>query len=716
MNIGNTPGFPAAASNAARNALRNASRNAGAGNVSSNAAALVRRTPGVNAPAANDSADAPDATRGDAKQSAEFAAFLSRLIGNNPSLKADLLKQLPANGTGLLDKVLKSAVAGDVDDETAANLDAARYSLMTGSARATSGNAPAASQPAGDAVPANATERAQRNAAARTRVASVLASLQRGAAGDDIDSTVNSRTFGSSETQVSPAVLARIASGKAASVEELMAIGDNAGALARAKLDNVLAKAGTPEGYAMAAANAANSALSAALAASAADVNTPVSDTGVLDPELQSRLQRVVDRMQHEFGHDVKVVETARSQNRQDQLYAQGRTAPGQVVTWVTDSTHTLGKAADVIVDGSWNNAKGFARLQQIAGEEGLRTIPKDPGHLELPRDAWTTDAGVRVTASTSSTGSSSYNGVARVATVASVASVASSAGTQATTQGSAAKITSSVNSGLPQFAQPLNGSAATSGGSQSADTRGGKEHSRDGDKQSRGEASRATASASSSSAPSAHPRVHEALLNATPPVPSTRFVGPAQESMPVNSSNAAAAVERIDDINTMRAQQGSKSVSQMTLHVEGPNGKTQEITLDVRGNAVSTHINTDSGSADRLRSNVGELKSGLETRGLESDSVRISTQGVRAGDALDATKSASAVEREAARDAVRMNSTGTSAEQSAQQQARDRSSASRDLEDRQAARNQQRAQHRDAQGRGSGNQDRQRPQYQEKQ
>lgn len=684
MNVGNATGFPGTAS-------------------------FVRPLRDVNASATS---DATDATRNDAQQSAEFAAFLSRLIVNNPSLKADLLKQLPANGTGLLDKLLNGAVVGDVEDETSATVDAARYSLMTDNARATSATMPATTQPATDAASARATARAQRNAAARTQVASVLASLQRGTAGDDTESNINSRTLGSSDRRISPAVLARIASGKAASVEELMAIGDNAGALARAKLDKVLAKAGTPEGYAMAAANAASLALSAALATSAADINTPVSDRNALDPELQTRLQRVIDRMKNEFGHEVKVVETARSQARQDQLYAQGRTAPGQVVTWVADSTHTLGKAADVNVDGSWNNAKGFARLQQIAGEEGLRTIAKDPGHLELPRDAWTTDAGVRVTSSTFTASASTYNGVARVATIASVAPVAGTAATQGTT----ANITNSVNSGLPQLAHQLNGSAASSNGSQSTDTRGGKENSRDGDKQQRQEAGSATEKGSSSSAPSAHVRVNDAALNAAPAVPGTRFVGPSQESTPTAGSSAAAAAERIDDINTLREQQGGKSVSQMTLQVEGPNGITQEITLDVRGNTVSTHISTDSGSADRMRSNAGELKTGLENRGLESDSVRISTQGARAGDAGDATKSTSAMERET----VRMNGIGTgmgtSAEQSAQQQARDRSSAARDWEDRQATRDEQRAQHRDAQGRGSGNQDRQRPQYQEKQ
>ena len=48
-----------------------------------------------------------------------------------------------------------------------------------------------------------------------------------------------------------------------------------------------------------------------------------------LDPELQAKLARVMSRMRDETGHDVKVAETYRSQDRQDTLFAQGRETPG---------------------------------------------------------------------------------------------------------------------------------------------------------------------------------------------------------------------------------------------------------------------------------------------------------------------------------------------------------------------------------------------------
>lgn len=108
-----------------------------------------------------------------------------------------------------------------------------------------------------------------------------------------------------------------------------------------------------------------------------------------LHPLFRDRLERVIERMASEFGYTVEVVETTRSQERQDALYAQGRQAPGQVVTWTRNSRHTEGLAADLIIDGSWTNRLGFERLAQVAREEGLRTLgPRDRGHVELSRAA----------------------------------------------------------------------------------------------------------------------------------------------------------------------------------------------------------------------------------------------------------------------------------------------------------------------------------------
>ncbi len=132
------------------------------------------------------------------------------------------------------------------------------------------------------------------------------------------------------------------------------------------------------------------SAFAAAAEARAAAANTPVdsanSDVDALNPDFRAKLGRVVTRMHDEYGKDVQLVEGFRTQSRQDFLYDQGRTSPGDVVTWTKSSKHTLGLAADVTINGSYADAAGFQQLAQVAAQEGLRTLgPKDPGHIEMP-------------------------------------------------------------------------------------------------------------------------------------------------------------------------------------------------------------------------------------------------------------------------------------------------------------------------------------------
>ncbi|MBL8961402.1 MAG: flagellar hook-length control protein FliK [Gemmatimonadetes bacterium] len=106
----------------------------------------------------------------------------------------------------------------------------------------------------------------------------------------------------------------------------------------------------------------------------------------VLVPEFRGRLERVITRMEQEYGYTVEVIETGRTQERQDALYAQGRSTPGPIVTWTRASRHTHGLAADVAIDGGWTDRAAFERLAIIAREEGLRTLgARDPGHIELP-------------------------------------------------------------------------------------------------------------------------------------------------------------------------------------------------------------------------------------------------------------------------------------------------------------------------------------------
>lgn len=79
-------------------------------------------------------------------------------------------------------------------------------------------------------------------------------------------------------------------------------------------------------------------------------------------------LVSVVKRASARLPFDILVIEGVRTQARQDELYAQGRTKPGKVVTWTRSSKHILGQAVDIApqIAGAipWGDA---AKFDQIA-------------------------------------------------------------------------------------------------------------------------------------------------------------------------------------------------------------------------------------------------------------------------------------------------------------------------------------------------------------
>lgn len=93
------------------------------------------------------------------------------------------------------------------------------------------------------------------------------------------------------------------------------------------------------------------------------------------------------------YGIPVKIAEVRRTAARQRELYAQGRTRSGPVVTWTTRSRHISGEAFDFdFVDA--RDQHDFDAWQ-IAGEVG-RGLGLDWGgdwrvqdlrHFELPPD-----------------------------------------------------------------------------------------------------------------------------------------------------------------------------------------------------------------------------------------------------------------------------------------------------------------------------------------
>lgn len=83
---------------------------------------------------------------------------------------------------------------------------------------------------------------------------------------------------------------------------------------------------------------------------------------------VNDNLVNVVKRAIEISEVDFMVVEGLRTKQRQEELYAQGRTKPGKVVTWTMKSKHIDGLAVDIAPcnkDGSinWNDLKMFDKM-----------------------------------------------------------------------------------------------------------------------------------------------------------------------------------------------------------------------------------------------------------------------------------------------------------------------------------------------------------------
>ena len=108
--------------------------------------------------------------------------------------------------------------------------------------------------------------------------------------------------------------------------------------------------------------------------------------------EIDPYVDRFADEMEA-FGLPVKIAEIRRTQARQLDLYAQGRTRHGPVVTWTTKSKHVAGRAFDFDFVNGEDNSDPDA--WEVAGEvaTGLGLIwggdwdVQDLRHAELPSE-----------------------------------------------------------------------------------------------------------------------------------------------------------------------------------------------------------------------------------------------------------------------------------------------------------------------------------------
>ena len=110
-----------------------------------------------------------------------------------------------------------------------------------------------------------------------------------------------------------------------------------------------------------------------------------------LVPECRDKAILFLEKTKEE-GYSVLIIGTLRTQAEQDALYAQGRTTPGDIVTWTHHSKHCEGKAFDVVllVNGKINwHAPDYTPLGVIAEGIGLTwgartTHGKDFDHFQI--------------------------------------------------------------------------------------------------------------------------------------------------------------------------------------------------------------------------------------------------------------------------------------------------------------------------------------------
>lgn len=90
-----------------------------------------------------------------------------------------------------------------------------------------------------------------------------------------------------------------------------------------------------------------------------------------VNPTLVSIVRRAAKRL----PFSLFVVEGLRTKERQEQLYAQGRTKPGPKVTWTMKSKHLDGRAVDLapLIGGAidWKDLKKFDQIAAAMIEAG---------------------------------------------------------------------------------------------------------------------------------------------------------------------------------------------------------------------------------------------------------------------------------------------------------------------------------------------------------
>ena len=115
-----------------------------------------------------------------------------------------------------------------------------------------------------------------------------------------------------------------------------------------------------------------------------------IKDINALDPKMKPRAEAFLKKCK-ELGVNIAITETKRSKERQQYLYAQGRTRPGNIVTWTLQSNHILGLAMDIVFvdsNGKYTYNGDWNKIGPIAEDCGLIwggtwNVPDKP-HVEF--------------------------------------------------------------------------------------------------------------------------------------------------------------------------------------------------------------------------------------------------------------------------------------------------------------------------------------------
>jgi peptidoglycan L-alanyl-D-glutamate endopeptidase CwlK len=117
------------------------------------------------------------------------------------------------------------------------------------------------------------------------------------------------------------------------------------------------------------------------------------SDTGLLHPVFRDKAHQLLESLAAE-GIPFRLFEGFRSPERQQYLYAQGRTRPGPVITKAVPWTsyHQYGLAGDFVLfeNGLWSwdpsgvKANYWTRLVETGKQLGLEPLSFEMPHLQL--------------------------------------------------------------------------------------------------------------------------------------------------------------------------------------------------------------------------------------------------------------------------------------------------------------------------------------------